>query len=86
MVLRARYLLSLVCSHQILHFLQVFSSWHPTVRGGNVGGAGVDASGVGGGSQKASRGALDVFASGRGVLADIHNCLTLPAIAEIERR
>nr|CDS30239.2 exocyst componenet sec8 [Hymenolepis microstoma] len=65
------------CLHRLQKLSQAFYTWRMKVQN-------VEANGVGAAS-KSSRNVNEIFSPGGGLITEIHNSITLPAIAEVER-
>lgn len=68
------------CLHRLQKLSQAFSSWRLKTQGNSTAG---DLSGLL--TSKSTRNNNEIFVRGRGLIAEIHDSITLPAVAEIER-
>ncbi|VUZ48567.1 unnamed protein product [Hymenolepis diminuta] len=71
------------CLHRLQKLSQVF--YTRRMKAQNVAANSTDPSGVGAAFSKSSRNTNEIFSPGRGLIAEVHNSITLPAIAEVER-
>ncbi|VDO12684.1 unnamed protein product [Rodentolepis nana] len=65
------------CLHRLQKLSQAFYTWRMKVQN-------VEANSLGG-TSKSARNVNEMYSPGRGLITEVHNSITLPAIAEVER-